>query len=166
MWQQTLLQNFVKFRMNLTFFEPWLPWQRQLFWSCSTLKRCQTLRWIFRQSFMKFDERNPIFFQIPPFFVSMATAAKFIQPIPIFFAYLVPLDVANLINTPKPSTHYGEYSYDVSWSLMKEIKTILKSPFFISMPTAAKCVLPIPIFVAYLVPLDVDVKNLWSLEWF
>jgi hypothetical protein len=28
----------------------------------------------------------------PPFFVSMATAAKFVQPIPIFF-YLVPLDV-------------------------------------------------------------------------
>jgi hypothetical protein len=31
---------------------------------------------------------------IPPsFFVSMATAAKFIQPIPIFLAYLAPLDV-------------------------------------------------------------------------
>ena len=29
----------------------------------------------------------------PPFFVSMATAAKFVQLIPIFFAYLVPLDV-------------------------------------------------------------------------
>jgi hypothetical protein len=29
----------------------------------------------------------------PPFFVSMATATKFVQPIPIFFAYLVPLDV-------------------------------------------------------------------------
>jgi hypothetical protein len=27
------------------------------------------------------------------FFVSMATAAKFIQPIPIFWAYLVPVDV-------------------------------------------------------------------------
>ena len=32
---------------------------------------------------MKFDERNPFFFN-PPFFVSMATAAKFVQPIPIF----------------------------------------------------------------------------------
>jgi hypothetical protein len=42
---------------------------------------------------MKFDERNPNFVYIPPFFVSMATAAKFIQPIPIFWAYLVPLDV-------------------------------------------------------------------------
>jgi hypothetical protein len=28
-----------------------------------------------------------------PFFVSMATAAKFVQSIPIFLAYLVPLDV-------------------------------------------------------------------------
>jgi hypothetical protein len=28
----------------------------------------------------------------PPFFVSMATAAKFVQPIPSFLAYLVPLD--------------------------------------------------------------------------
>jgi hypothetical protein len=29
----------------------------------------------------------------PPFFVSMATAAKFIQPILMLLAYLVPLDV-------------------------------------------------------------------------
>ena len=29
----------------------------------------------------------------PPFFVSMATTVKFVQPIPIFLAYLVPLDV-------------------------------------------------------------------------
>ena len=30
-------------------------------------KSCHTLRWIFLQSFMKLDERNPIFFLIPPF---------------------------------------------------------------------------------------------------
>jgi hypothetical protein len=42
---------------------------------------------------MKFDERNPNCFLNPPFFVSMATAAKFVQPIPICLAYLVPLDV-------------------------------------------------------------------------
>jgi hypothetical protein len=29
----------------------------------------------------------------PPFFVSMATAAKFVQTIPIFLVYLIPLDV-------------------------------------------------------------------------
>jgi hypothetical protein len=34
---------------------------------------------------MKFDEKS-IFFSPPPFFISMATAAKFIQPIAIFLA--------------------------------------------------------------------------------
>ena len=42
---------------------------------------------------MKFDEINQKFLKIPPFFISMATAAKFVLPIPIFLAYLVPLDV-------------------------------------------------------------------------
>jgi hypothetical protein len=42
---------------------------------------------------MKIDERNPNFFLNPPFFVSIATAAKFVHPIPIFWADLVPLDV-------------------------------------------------------------------------
>ena len=48
-------------------------------------KSCHTLRWVFLQSFMKFDERNPKSFLNPPFFLSVATAAKFVQPIPIFF---------------------------------------------------------------------------------
>jgi len=57
-------------------------------------KICHTLRWIFLQSLMKFDERNPKLFD-PPFFVSMATAAKFVDAIPILFflAYPIPLDV-------------------------------------------------------------------------
>jgi hypothetical protein len=42
---------------------------------------------------------------------------------------------------------------------MKEIYFFLNSPFFISMATAAKFVLPIPIFLAYLVPLGVDVTG-------
>ena len=53
-----------------------LPWQQPPFWIFSTPKSCHTLQWIFLQSFMKFDERNPIFFLNPPFFVSMATAAS------------------------------------------------------------------------------------------
>jgi hypothetical protein len=53
------------------------------------LKSCHTLRWIFLQSLMKGIK----IFLNPPFFVSMATAAKFVQPIPIFLTYLVPLDV-------------------------------------------------------------------------
>jgi hypothetical protein len=41
---------------------------------------------VFLQNFMKFDERNQ-FFLNPPFFVSMATAAKFVQPITIADAF-------------------------------------------------------------------------------
>jgi hypothetical protein len=52
-------------------------------------KSCYTLRWIFLQSFMKGIKKK----LNPPCFVSMATAEKFVQPIPIFLAYLVPLDV-------------------------------------------------------------------------
>jgi hypothetical protein len=38
MWQETLLQTFVKFGMNLAFFANWLPWERPPFWICSTPK--------------------------------------------------------------------------------------------------------------------------------
>jgi hypothetical protein len=41
--------------------------------------------------------------------------------------------------------------------LIKEIQKKFKSPFFVSMATAAKFVQTIPNFLAYLVPLDVDV---------
>ena len=41
---------------------------------------------------MKFDERNKKK-KNPPFFISMATAAKLVLPISILLAYLVPLDV-------------------------------------------------------------------------
>jgi hypothetical protein len=43
---------------------PWskLPWQRPPFWICTTSNSCHTLQWIFLQSFMKFDERNPKLF--------------------------------------------------------------------------------------------------------
>jgi hypothetical protein len=44
---------------------------------------------------MKFDEKNKKKLN-PIFFVSMATAAKFVQPIPICLAYLVPLDVSEM----------------------------------------------------------------------
>ena len=67
--------------------------------------------------------------------VSMATAA-----------------ILKLFNPQNAATHYGGYFYKVSWSLMKGIP-----PFFVSMATAAQFVQPIPICLAYLVPLDVDV---------
>ena len=68
--------------------------------------------------------------------------------------------ILNLINTPKASTHYGEYSYDVSWSLMKEIKFFFKSPFFYFHGNCGKvCPIDSDFFLAYLVPLDVDVTG-------
>jgi hypothetical protein len=42
---------------------------------------------------VKFTSNESKIILNPPFFVSMATAAKFVQPIPIFLAYLVPLAV-------------------------------------------------------------------------
>ena len=77
-----------------------------------------------------------------------------------FLAYLVPLDVdvtgniaklcevlsefnifctlvtiataaiLNFLNPSKAATHYGGYSYKISWSLMKGIQIIFKSPLF------------------------------------
>jgi hypothetical protein len=43
---------------------------------------------------------------------------------------------------------------------MKGIQNVFKSPFLVSMTTAAKFVQPIPIFFTYLVPLDVDVVSI------
>ena len=60
-------QNDPQFGVNLTFFAPWLSWQRPPFRIFSTPKSSHTLRWIFLQSFMKFDERNQIFFKSPLF---------------------------------------------------------------------------------------------------
>jgi hypothetical protein len=40
---------------------------------------------------------------------------------------------------------------------MRGIQKLFKSPFFVSMATVAKFVQLIPIFLAYLIPLDVDV---------
>ena len=73
--------------LNLTFFAPWLPWQRLPFWIFPTPPPPNSYKvsW----SLMKGIK----FFFNPPFFVSMATAAKFVQPIPFFWAYLVPLAV-------------------------------------------------------------------------
>jgi hypothetical protein len=38
--------------------------------------------------------------------------------------------ILNFFNPPKAATHYGGYSYKVSWSLMKGIQIVFKSPLF------------------------------------
>ena len=62
---------------------------------------------------MKFDERNKI---KSPLFISMATAAKFVLPIPIFLAYLVPLvvDVTGNI-TAKICEVWSEFNIFAHW---------------------------------------------------
>ena len=69
-------------------------------------------------------------------------------------------DILNFFNPSKAATHHDGYSYKVTWSLMKGIKKHFIPPFFVSMATAAKFVQLIPIFLAYLVPLDVDVVTI------
>ena len=140
----------------ITFFAPWLPWQRPPFWIFFDPNSYHILRWIFLQSFMKFDEKNPNCFFKSPLFVSMATAAKFVQQIPICLAYLVSLDVdvtgnitaklcefnifctlvtmatttiLNLFN-PQKLPHTTVDIPTVSWSLMKGIPIFFKSPLF------------------------------------
>ena len=59
-WQETLLQTFVKFGVNLP-----LGYHgngRHFEFVFNPPKSCHTLRWIFLQRFVKIDERNPIFF--------------------------------------------------------------------------------------------------------
>ena len=80
-------------RMNLTFFVPWLPWQRPPFWIFSTPEKLPHTTVDIPTKFHEVWWKESNFCLNPPFFVSMATAAKFVQPIPIFLAYLDPLDV-------------------------------------------------------------------------
>jgi hypothetical protein len=72
--------------------------------------------------------------------VTMATAAilKFFQP-------------------TKAATHYGGYSYKVSWSLMKGIQKCFESPLFCFHGNCGKVCSTDSVFLAYLVPLDMDV---------
>jgi hypothetical protein len=141
---------------------------------------------------MKFDERNPNSFLNPPFFVSMATAAKFVWPTPIFLAYLVPLDedvvpikfhqflfvptmfLGGLKKFKRAAVAMVTKVQKMLNSLLTstmfhevwwKIYFFLNPPFFISMATAAKFVQPIAIFLAYLIQLDVDApnRNWWNL---
>jgi hypothetical protein len=59
------------------------------------------------------------FFKFPPFFISMATAAKFVLLIPNFLAYLVPLDVDVTGNiTAKLSEVWSEFNIFCSLVIM------------------------------------------------
>jgi hypothetical protein len=74
-------------------FVPWLPWQHPPFWVFSTPQMLPyttvDIPTKFHEVWWKKSKQK----LNPPFFVFMATLAKFVQPIPIFLAYLVLLDV-------------------------------------------------------------------------
>ena len=66
--------------------------------------------------------------------------------------------ILNLFNPPKAATHYGGDSYKVSWSLMIGIQNLFKSPLFCFHGNCGKvCPTDSVFYLAYLVPLDVDV---------
>ena len=152
MWLETLLQNFV----NLTFFEPWLPWQWLPFWICSTPQKLPhttvDIPTKFHEAWWKESKKK----LNPPFFVSMATAAKFVQPILIFFGL-------------SRSTRCGCCSYQVS--SISVWRVTCYEHFCVSMAAATKFVLPIPAFfwLISFARCGCDrihyCKNLWSLEW-
>ena len=99
MWQETLLQNFVKFGVNLTFFAPRLPWQQPPFWIFFNPQKLPHTTVDIPTKFHELWWKESNYFFNAPFFVSMATAEKFVQPIPIFLAYLVPLDVVLFLSS-------------------------------------------------------------------
>ena len=74
-------------------FVPWLPWQRPPFWIFSSTQKLPHTTVDIPTNFHEFWWKESKKNLNPPFFVSITTAAKFVQPIPICLAYLVPLDV-------------------------------------------------------------------------
>ena len=150
MWQETLLQSFVKLEVNKTLFAPWLSWQRPPFWICSTLKSSPhnsgysyTVSWSLMKGIQNYF-KSPLFRfhgncgKICPTNSKLFGLSRFtgcgccsyqVSSISVlritcyeYFCVFHGNFIFNFINTSKDSTHYGEYSYDVSWSLMKEIK--------------------------------------------
>jgi hypothetical protein len=89
----------IKFRPNRrifvfgSHFVHWLPWRRPPFIIFSTPQKLSPTTVDIPTKFHEVWWKESNFCLYSPFFVSMATAEKFVQPIPIFLAYLVPLDV-------------------------------------------------------------------------
>ena len=124
LWQEILLQKFVKFGVNLKFFAPWLPWQRLPFWIFSTTQKLPHTMVDILTKFHEVWWKESKFFFNPPFFVSMATAAKFFQPIPIFFG---------LSRSTRCGCDRKHYCKDL-WNFSSEFK---KNCTLVTMATAA-----------------------------
>ena len=68
MWKETLLQNFVKFGVNLKNFALWLPLQRPPFWICSTHQKLPHTTVDIPAKFHEVWWKESQFFFNPPFF--------------------------------------------------------------------------------------------------
>jgi hypothetical protein len=66
-------------------FVHWLPWQRPPFWIFFTPQKLPHTMVDIPTKFHEVWWKESKSFLNPPLFVSMATAAKFVQPIPILF---------------------------------------------------------------------------------
>ena len=89
--------------------------------------------------------------------VSKGSTVRFEFNIFCTLVTMVTVAILNLFNPQKlPHTTVDKPTkfHQVWW---KESKIFLNPPFFVSMATVAKLVQPIPIFLSYIVPLDVDV---------
>jgi hypothetical protein len=93
MWQETILQNFVKFGENLKKIAPWLPWQRPPFWILSTPKAAThyggyscKVSWSLMKGIQNYF-KSPLF--LFPWQLQQSLSNRF----RFFWAYLVPLDV-------------------------------------------------------------------------
>jgi hypothetical protein len=88
----------------------------------------------------------------------MASAPKFVLPIPIFLAYLVPLDVdVTGYITAKLCEVWSEFKKKCTLVTMVTA-TILKSPLFLFLWQLRQSLSNrFRFFLAYLIPLDVDI---------
>ena len=73
------------YSFRLKSFAPWLPWEQSPFWIISTPQKLPHSTVDIPTKFHEVWWKGSKIFLNPPFFVSMATAAKFVQPIPIFW---------------------------------------------------------------------------------
>ena len=93
LWQETLLQKFVKFGVNLTFFAPWLPWQWLPFWICSTPKDVTHYGAYFYKVSWSLMNGIQKCFNSPLLFCFHGNCGKVHPTDSVFLAYLAPLDV-------------------------------------------------------------------------
>ena len=122
MWQETSLQTFVKFGVNLTLLAPWLPWQRSPFWIFfNPQKLPQTMVDIptkFHEVWWKESKR---FFK-SPLFCFHGNWGKVCLTHSDFLSYLIPLDVDVVPIKFHQFLFVPTMFHEVWWKKLKKIK--------------------------------------------